>query len=73
MDDYQIPTIDGRYATLRYDEQSGTAVLHLPPPENEGEVTACGFTPEDAERLAAGLTAIRSRMSDDSPDAMGTD
>ena len=65
MDDYQIPTIDGRYVTLRYDQTTNEAVIHFPPPEDQDEeMPGYGFTPENAERFAEGLTAIRARMSE---------
>lgn len=64
MDDCRIPTVDGRYVTLRYDEATNEAVIDFPPPENEDEEPAFGFTPENAERLAEGLGAIRARMAE---------
>lgn len=63
MDDYQIPTTDGRHVTLRYDEQSRETILHFPPPVDDNDETpaAFGFTVEDAERFVDALTAIRAR------------
>lgn len=65
MDDYQIPTTDGRHVTLRYDEQSQETILHFPPPLDGNDETpaAFGFTVEDAERFVDALTAIRARAS----------
>ncbi|HKR51505.1 MAG TPA: hypothetical protein VJT72_18375 [Pseudonocardiaceae bacterium] len=64
MDDYQIPTTDGRHVTLRYDEQSRQAMISFPPAENEEqERSGFGFTPDDAEHFIAGLTAIQARMA----------
>lgn len=68
MDDYQIPTTDGRHVTVRYDEQSRSMVLQFPPAEEgEGdqEMTTWGFEPDDAERLVEALNAVRSRMAGD--------
>ena len=67
MDDYQIPTTDGRHVTLRYDEQSRETIIHFPPPLDEDDETPAGFefTIEDAERLADALTAIQTRATDD--------
>lgn len=64
MDDYQIPTTDGRHVTLRYDEESRQAVISFPPAANEDdERSAFGFTPDDAERFIDGLAAIQARMA----------
>ncbi|MGH3811517.1 MAG: hypothetical protein ACRDUV_03535 [Pseudonocardiaceae bacterium] len=65
MDDYQIPTIDGRHVTLSYDEQSRETIIHFPPPADEDDEAPAsfGFTIEDAERFADALTAIQARAN----------
>jgi len=74
MDDYQIPTTDGRRVTLRYDEQSRQAVIHFPPAENEDEErSAFGFTLDDAGRFIDGLTAIQARMAGGTPGGVSAD
>jgi len=68
MDDYQIPTVDGRYLTVGYDEQSHSIVIQFPPPEEgeeDQELHTYGFEPEDAERFVAALDALRARMAGD--------
>jgi hypothetical protein len=63
MDEYQIPTIDGRYVTLRYDEQHRETVILFPPPVDEDDETepAFGFTVENAKRFADALLALQAR------------
>ena len=64
MDDYQIPTTDGRHVTLRYDEQNGKAVIHFPPAaKGDGEKATFVFTLDDTTRFVDGLTAIHDRMT----------
>jgi hypothetical protein len=64
MDDYQIPTTDGRYVTLSYDEQSRHAVISFPPAANEDEESSgYGFTLDDAGLFVDGLAAIQARMA----------
>lgn len=65
MDDYQIPTIDGRHVTVRYDEQSRETILLFPPPVDEDDETQAsfGFTIENAERFVDALTAIQTRAA----------
>lgn len=68
MDDYQIPTTDGRHITLRYDEQSRQAVIRFPPAEKEDEErSAFGLTLDDAGRFVDGLAAIQARMAGGAP------
>ncbi|HEU0128711.1 MAG TPA: hypothetical protein VFQ48_08925 [Pseudonocardiaceae bacterium] len=67
MDDYQIPTTDGRHVTVRYDEQSHHAVIELPPAEEgeEDQEMTVGFELDDAQRFVDALDAIRNRMTGD--------
>ncbi|MGH4025245.1 MAG: hypothetical protein ACRDRV_11775 [Pseudonocardiaceae bacterium] len=65
MDDYQIPTTDGRHVTLRYDEQRRETLILFPPPVDGDDETqsSFGFTVEDAERFVDALTALRTRAT----------
>ncbi|MBA2695839.1 MAG: hypothetical protein H0U62_08365 [Actinobacteria bacterium] len=64
MDDYQIPTTDGRYLTLRFDEETWQTVIRFPHAENsDDEMTTFEFTLEDAEHFVDALDAIRARAT----------
>lgn len=68
MDDYEIPTTDGRHVTVRYDEQSHHAVIQFPPPkegEEDQQMAAFGFELDDAQCFIDALDAIRVRMARD--------
>ena len=68
MDDYQIPTTDGRHVTVRYDEQSNHAVIQLPPvteAEEDQQMRTFGFELDDAQRFVDALDAVRNRMTGD--------
>ena len=68
MDDYQIPTTDGRHVTVRYDEQSNHAVIQLPPVtegEEDQQMRTFGFELDDAQRFVDALDAVRNRMTGD--------
>lgn len=65
MDDYQIPTTDGRWITLRYDEVTRQTVIVIPPTENSDGAarSTVGLTPGDAEHFVDALTAIQARAA----------
>jgi hypothetical protein len=64
MDSYQIPTTDGRYLILRFDEETRQTVLRFPDTENpDEEMTTVGLTLEDAEQFVDALNVIRARAT----------
>lgn len=65
MDDYQIPTTDGRHVTLRYDEATHETVLTLPE-DSTGQASA-QLTPDEAERLVDALSEMYTRATGEPP------
>lgn len=65
MDDYRIPTTDGRFLTLRYDEGSGEMVLTVP--EDADGQTSAALTLEGAERLVDALDEVCTRATGEPP------
>lgn len=65
--EYQIPISDGRYLTLRYDEDSQQTLLTIP--EDADGQRSADLTPEQAEQLVNALGEVYTRATGEPPPA----